>query len=120
MPRDARHVADRLLQIFANTQQNPRRYCSHQHEAWRVAKGDEPRLEEAGKKRRRSVDDRINKSPDAGETEARSVDHEKRNKGDKQGSKHGQEIDHAAQPDPVPDVVLNMRPRLVPVPTSTA
>src|SRR6266576_5755469 len=107
MPRDTRHVADLLLQIGADKHQHRGRDRALKEEARGIAKCDEPWLQKARKKRGRGFDEWNDEPADRPLAEARPIDHEKRNSGDKQRGEYRQEIDDAAQPDPVPDVVLN-------------
>src|ERR1700743_1457927 len=110
MPGDARDVADRPLQARAKKPKYADRNGTDQHKARRVAESDEPRLQKPRKKRRRSVHHRIYEAADGIKAKARRVDHEIGNADDKQAGKHGQEVEDAAKPDPVPDIILNPRP----------
>ena len=107
VPGDTGYVLNGLPQVRADEHQNADRNHDYQRESRRVAEGNKPRFEKFGQERRRRINDGIDNAAHDVTTEFRPVNHEERNQDDKGRCKDGEEIDYAAQPDPVPDIVLN-------------
>src|SRR5262249_36269162 len=112
VPGDPRDVVNRLLQILAEQHQHADCDCADQDEPRRVAKGNKPGIEEPRKKRRGGVDQRIDEASNRVEAKTRRVDHEEGYEGNKGGCTGSEEINDAAQPNPVPDVILNAGSRV--------